>query len=51
MLSGEPVTPGGAPAVIDPAAYVALKWLETGTFLVLAGGLSSVCYWRMRRLT
>ncbi len=78
MLSGEPVTPGGALAVIDPAAciplnfpiaclashgirlrvtyqpasrYWDLQWLETGIFLVLAGGLGGVCYWRMRRLT
>lgn len=30
--------------------YWAFQWLETGIFLVLAGGLGGACYWRIRRL-
>ena len=35
----------------QPASrYWEFQWLETGIFLVLAGGLGGVCYWRIRRL-
>jgi hypothetical protein len=30
--------------------YWEFQWLETGIFLVLAGGLGGACYWRIRRL-
>ena len=34
----------------QPASrYWAFQWLETGIFLVLAGGLGGLCYWRIRR--
>ena len=36
----------------QPASrYWEFQWLETGIFLVLAGGLGGVCYWRIRHLT
>ncbi|HUD77408.1 MAG TPA: hypothetical protein VMR00_06130 [Streptosporangiaceae bacterium] len=35
----------------QPASrYWAFQWLETGIFLILAGGLGGVGYWRLRRL-
>ena len=35
----------------QPASrYWEFQWLETGIFLVLAGGLGGACYWRLRRL-
>jgi hypothetical protein len=33
-----------------PSRYWEFQWLETGIFLVLAGGLGGACYWRIRRL-
>jgi hypothetical protein len=35
----------------QPASrYWEFQWLETGIFLLLAGGLGGLCYWRVRRL-
>jgi hypothetical protein len=35
----------------QPASrYWAFQWLETGIFLLLAGGLGGLTYWRIRRL-
>jgi hypothetical protein len=35
----------------QPASrYWAFQWLETGIFLILAAGLGTLCYWRVRRL-
>jgi hypothetical protein len=35
----------------QPASrYWAFQWLETGIFLILAGSLGALCYWRVRRL-
>jgi ABC-2 family transporter protein len=36
----------------QPASrYWAFQWLEAGIFLILAGGLGGLCYWRIRRLS
>ncbi len=33
-----------------PSRYWPLQWLETAVYLIVAAGLGTLCYWRIRRL-